>query len=184
MASTSIRPSTNEAIINAAISTLAANPGASINEIAAKAGVGRATLYRQYKTREDLILAIQERSMRETEAAVLAAIEPDMSALDTLNAMFTAVIPLGDRFHFLNNNFAFDERQAEMYQRELDWVNSLVKRLKQENVVAAEIPDSWATAQMNQLVWTAWQEVGEGRIASADAPALALRTFVNGMSSK
>ena len=181
-ATRTIRPTTHDAIINAAIATLAENPGASMNDIAKRAGVGRATVYRNYKTRDELIVAIQARSIKETDAAVLAALEEDMTALQTLEAMFVAIIPLGDRFHFLSTEFAYDDELKKKYQRELDWLTGLVHALKSEGVIADDIPESWATEQLNQIIWTAWREVGEGRVAPAAAPALALRTFTRGMS--
>ena len=53
-----LRPSVKEAIIDAAIDTLARNPGASLSEIASRAGVGRASLHRHFSSRGDLVAAI------------------------------------------------------------------------------------------------------------------------------
>ncbi len=176
-----IRPSTREAIIDAAIAVLAANPGASISEIAIKAGVGRATLHRHFRTREDLITAIQKQSIYETDKAVLDLLEEDMTALQVLEVMFKATIPLGDRYHFLFRETTTDEKAKNRYKRELDWLSSLVYRLKDEGVIGKEIPDQWAVAQLDQLVWTGWREVAAGHIAAIDAPTLALRTFTKGL---
>jgi AcrR family transcriptional regulator len=43
------------AILDAAVASLADNPDASMAEIAARAGVGRVTLYGHFKTRAELI---------------------------------------------------------------------------------------------------------------------------------
>ena len=93
MALKSIRPKAWEAIVDAAIQLLARNPGASMNEIAMVAGVGRATLYRHYSTRDELIAAIFEQSILETDQAVMSSINERMTAFEQLDAMLS-VIPL------------------------------------------------------------------------------------------
>ena len=178
---TAIRPSTREAIIDAAIATLAENPGASTSEIAMRAGVGRATLHRHFRKREDLILALQKQSLNETNQAVIDKINDSMTAAEKLQAMFEAIIPLGDRYHFLFNETTSDTETRSDYGYQLKWLNALVDELKTEQVVAADVPNSWAVAQLDQLIWTAWWEVACGRVAAADAPLLALRTFTGGL---
>ena len=182
MALKSIRPKAWEAIVDAAIQLLARNPGASMNEIAMVAGVGRATLYRHYSTRDELIAAIFEQSILETDQAVMSSINERMTAFEQLDAMLRAVIPLGDRYHFLATEFSTAEELHQKYQKELSWLADLVHQLRLERVVAQDVPIHWAVAQIDQIVWTAWREVGEGRVASADAPNLALRTFTRGLA--
>ena len=58
------------------------------------AGVGRATLYRHYSTRDELIAAIFEQSILETDQAVMSSINERMTAFEQLDAMLRAVIPL------------------------------------------------------------------------------------------
>ncbi len=175
-----IRPSSRDAIVDSALALLAQNPGASISEIALNAGVGRATLHRLFAKKEDLILAIQKQSIAETNQAVLDAIREDMNAAEKLKAMFTAVIPLGDRFHFLSTHEAIDEEVEREYAQELKWVTKLVTELKQEGVVAKDMPDRWAVTQIDQLVWSAWRQVAEGNLAAADAPGLSLKLLTQG----
>jgi len=180
---TTIRPSTRNALVNAAIGVLAQNPGASLSEIALRAGVARATLHRQYRKKDDLILAMQKLSIYETDKAVIDLLKEGMTALEQLEAMFQGVIPLGDRYHFLFRELSYDPQLKTKYQRELDWLSNLVTALKNEGVVAEKIPDSWTVALLDQLVWTAWREVEAGNIAATDAPPLALRTFKQGLQS-
>ncbi|MCZ6655840.1 MAG: helix-turn-helix domain containing protein [Gammaproteobacteria bacterium] len=172
-----LRPTTRNAIIDAAIIVLAGNASATMSEIALKAGVGRATLHRQFRSRDDLIRAIKDQCIRETDEASAAADHPNAPAFERLRAMFAAIIPLGDRYHFLTFEGASDDAITNRYQRELDWVETL----KNDGELAADVPTSWVVAQIDQLVWTAWCEVAAGRVALADAPALAVRTLTKGL---
>lgn len=180
MASKTNKPDTKTAIIDAAISLLASNGNSTLGEIAIKAGVGRATLHRHFRSREDLINAIQHLCASETEAAVAHLDNSSAKAISQLHDMFAAVIPLGHKFHFLYSEYNNDDELKQRYQEELDWLTDLVEALKKDGDVAQEIPTSWAVAQIDQLIWVAWSEVGKGNLRIEDAPALAMRTFTKG----
>jgi TetR/AcrR family transcriptional regulator, mexCD-oprJ operon repressor len=62
------------AILDAATTSLARDPDASINDIARAAGVGRVTLYGHFESRAGLLAAVVDRAM--------AATERDLSAVD------------------------------------------------------------------------------------------------------
>ena len=152
----------------------------SLGEIAKNAGVGRATLHRHFSKKEELVLAIQKQSMTDTNEAVVNKLEDNMTALEQLEAMFSAIIPLGNRFHFLSTQITADDEVRAQYASQLKWLAQLVDDLKQEGVVSESMPSRWAVAQLDQLIWTAWGEVASGFLAAADAAALALRTFTHG----
>ena len=179
-----IRPSSEEAIVESAVSLLSRNPVATMSEIAIKAGVGRATLHRHFSSREDLVHRIALRSIEETNAAVVQQLVPDSPAGERLLAMFTAVIPLGDRYHFLSRESNQQEDVRQQYKAQLEWLASLVDDLQQEGVLDNGISASWIVAQIDQLIWTAWCEVSAGRLAAQDAPQLAVRTLVNGLGDR
>jgi AcrR family transcriptional regulator len=53
-----------DAIVAAALEALTESPDASLNAIAKRAGVGNATLYRHFETREELVLAVYQQEVR------------------------------------------------------------------------------------------------------------------------
>jgi AcrR family transcriptional regulator len=55
---------------------------APLDAIARRAGVGRATLYRRFATRDDLIAAIHEENLDELERVATQAPDPDRAFLD------------------------------------------------------------------------------------------------------
>jgi AcrR family transcriptional regulator len=100
-----------DAILRAAREVLAAQGlEASLDAIARRAGVGRATLYRRFPTREDLVSAIFDDNM--DELARLAEEHPDRSTT------FSALL----------------ERTAELQQRDLGFIQALTRGASPEVV--------------------------------------------------
>ena len=176
-----LRPSIRQAALDAAIDTLARNPGVSLTEIASRAGVGRASLHRHFPSRADLIAAASQQCMDEIDAATAEALEDAQTARERLARMLEAVVPLGDRYHFLMSEAVEDEGVRRRYADELAWLAQLVDDLKEEGVIAAEVPRSWAVVNIDAQVWIAWSEVAAGNLAPAHAADLALRTLLQGL---
>lgn len=74
-------------ILDAAGAALAADPEASLNAIAKRAGVGAGTLYRHFPTREDLVLALYGHEI-EHLAGTVDALLAEGSATDALRTWF------------------------------------------------------------------------------------------------
>jgi hypothetical protein len=55
------------------------------------------------------------------------------------------------------------------------------RRLKSEQVVAADVPLPWLAAVLDNLIYTAWMTISEGDIAPNEAPGLVLKSFLNGL---
>jgi AcrR family transcriptional regulator len=75
-----------ERVLDAATEVFAASgPDASVDEIAQRAGVGHATVFRRFPTKDDLMLAVIERhvaEMRSLAEAALAAGDPGEAFFD------------------------------------------------------------------------------------------------------
>lgn len=152
-----------------------------MREIAAHAGVGSATLHRHFRTKSDLIDAIGIQCIDEMNVAVRAHSVKGQLAVDRLRGMFEAVIPLGDRYNFLGTFRTQDSSIEEGYSAQLRWAISLVEELKQQGVVHGDIPTRWIVAQIDQLVWAAWNGIAEGYLKPEEAPELAVRTLLFGL---
>ena len=184
MTGKALRPPMREAILDAAVTVLGQNPGASLAEVAARAGVGRASLHRYFPKRSDLIDAVVRQCLDETAAATEAGVRGAGSARETLLRTLEAVIPLGDRFHFLMSVTSDAPDVTARYQADLEWLAQLVDRLKEEGVIASEAPRAWVAANIDAQIWIAWTEVAAGRLAPADAAGLALRTLLEGLGGR
>ena len=184
MTTKTFRPPVREAVIDAAIDVLARNPGASLSEIATRAGVGRASLHRHFPSRGDLVAAITRQCMNEVDAATDKAVKDARTARERLARMLEAVIPLGDRYHFLATE-AFDDTGLQArHEADLEWLGCLVDELRDEGAVAPDVPRGWAVANIDAQVWLAWSEVAAGNLAPADAAGLAFRTLLQGLGQR
>ncbi|MDE0348521.1 MAG: TetR/AcrR family transcriptional regulator [Gammaproteobacteria bacterium] len=179
-----LRPTARRAIVEAAIGLWSVNPGATLHDVAVRAGVGRATLHRHFQGRDALLAEVARTCIDEMRAAVGAVVGPGASARERLRGMFEAVIPLGDRYSFLQRESVADEEAVAGYRAQLDWVAALVADLKTEGDIAADVPSAWVVGQIDQLVWTAWNETARGRVAAADAASLAVRTLLEGLGER
>ena len=95
-----IRPSARDAIVRAGVELLAQNPGAALADVAARAGVGRATVHRHFPARDDLLRALAIDALDATDAAC-ADLDDAPTAVAALERMFEALVPLGPRYAFL-----------------------------------------------------------------------------------
>ena len=166
-------------ILEAAGSMLARNPGASLSEIALAAGVGRATLHRWFKGKDDLIRALALEALDKTDAALDEIQAQDQPATDAVAAGFAALIPMGDRFHFLSKteDLMQDEEIAQRYRAELRIVQNGILALIDEGAAAADTHIGWAIVLADSLIYTAWREVHDGRLTEEDAIRLATESF-------
>lgn len=177
---------TREKIINLALLILAKKPKASLNEIAEAADVGRATLFRYFKSRKQLIHDLVEEADRKLENATRPILDQQLSARETLEQFVKVLVPLGVSFHFLNSEHLQPEDSGleELYENQLLRLKELSIRLKDEKIVDAQIPLAWIAAVLDNLIYTAWVTVSEGDIAPNDAPKLVLRSFLEGFSHR
>lgn len=173
------------ALLNAAAATLARNPGASLNEVAQAAGVGRATLYRYFPTREVLLRELALEAIRQTDEAIAPIRAKDLNSKETLKQVVEALIPLGDRFHFLMSELAVygNPDVASAYERQLQTFVELVNAVKAEGGMSPDVPTAWGVATIDALIWAAWSSVEEGYIARRDAASLVFRTLFDGLGT-
>ena len=180
-----LRPSTRDAIIDAAFERLSRDPSVSLADIAERAGVGRATLHRHFSGRDDLIRALALIAIEEMDAAAEAACEDAESSADAFQRMLTALIPLGDRHGFLAREPIEDDPQiAAAFERQTRETHEMVEEAKAEGVFDPAVPTSWITQAFDHLLFAAWESTRTGDTTPAQAADLAWRTLARGVTVK
>lgn len=181
-----VRSSSRDALLDAAALVLAEDPSASLGDIAAKAGVGRATLHRHFSSRDDLLRALTLEALQRIDAATATIDETAESATEALWLVIEAVVPLGDRYHVLSQmpGVVDDPAIRATYERQLNDMTALIEAAKTEGAIAADVPTAWAVTVFDALIYAAWAAVHEGAIARRDAPGLAMRSFMEGLGPR
>ena len=98
MESSISRLRTPAAILEAAAHLLSERRDASMNDIAAAAGVGRATLYRYFPTREALVTALADSALEELADRIAAAGLDQVPVPEALQRLLRAARAVGDRY--------------------------------------------------------------------------------------
>jgi AcrR family transcriptional regulator len=168
-------------IIEAATSLLAVNPRASMAEIAEASGLVRATLYRHFPTREELLQAIYSAALEDALAAILAA-EPERgNATEAIARVVEALLVVGDRYQILNAERRDYPELREQEESVGAPLIALVERGQRSGEIRGDMPLRWLVASLASLLTEALRAVARGDIARAEAGSLATRTFLESM---
>jgi len=167
-----------EAILDAATAVLAADPDASIGDIAAAAGVGRVTLYGHFESRAALIAQVAERAMASTEAA-LAAIDVGGDPASVLDAVLRETWALTHRFGALvvaAEHALPPERLTALHEQPVVRVRTLLTRGRKAGEFRADLPVAWQLVSIQAVLHAASTAVHQGVIAQKQAPDLVVRS--------
>jgi AcrR family transcriptional regulator len=169
------------ALVEAAAEVLAASPGASLAEVASRAGLGRATLYRHFESRESLRAAIREEALSRA-AEVLATVRlDDCSAREGVRRAAAALVPVGLRFRIL---LAEGVDTDPDFLAARDRALAPLMRLVQRGVAAGDLRPGadprWVGMVLAGLLTTAVRAAGAGVIDADQAGDLVSRGLFDG----
>ncbi len=175
-------------ILEAAASVLARDASAGMTEIATAAGLGRATLYRHFAAREELIDALHAQAFADVSAAIAASRPDDGPVPDALARVVGALLSVAVRYHIL-----FDEsflqgtppsRQEEHRARLAEPIERLVERGQRDGELSAAAPASWVVAALSSLLPAALRLVVAGELTREQARRLVAGTLLDGLRTR
>jgi len=169
------------ALLEAAAEVLAAAPEASLAEVATRAGLGRATLYRHFESRDALIAAIRAEVL---SRAATALADADLAECDTregLRRAAGALVPLGLRFRILLAEGAdTDPEFLTARDRTLAPLAALLERGRAAGEVSPTASPAWLALSLAGLLLTAVRAAAAGLLDPADAGELVATSFLDG----
>jgi TetR/AcrR family transcriptional repressor of mexCD-oprJ operon len=171
-----------EAILEAAVQVLGVQPDAGVAEVAAAAGVGRATVYRHFLSREELIEALRLHASEEARRRFAAARVDEGDPVEALERMVVAMLALGDRYRVI---FPQD-RQASPRRIEvlLKPLSRVIARAQAEGAIDPELPASWVLAALRALLRAAVGEIEARRLPRDAAAQRIVQTLVRGVGCR
>jgi AcrR family transcriptional regulator len=156
---------------DAAIELLGQRPQASIEEIAAAAGVARQTVYAHYPSRDHLLAAVVEHVTADV-AAAFDGLDPGRgSAADALRSWLETAWRTVSRYPILLTS-AVTATPGDEYERHRpisERLTQILERGRQSGELDDRPPISWLVSAIIGLGHAAGQEAAAGRMSLADA---------------
>ncbi|MCZ7590156.1 MAG: TetR/AcrR family transcriptional regulator [Gaiella sp.] len=171
------------AIAEAAMRVLADRPGASMAEIAEASGLGRATLYRHFRSRGDLVRAIQRQALEAASDAIAACCLDAHPAPHALRRAVEALVGVGDRYRVLGREASLDPLMLERQQSVAHPLLETIRRGQRRGELRGDVSAAWVLASMGSLLVLALREIGAGRLAPDDAAAVVTATLLEGVAA-
>jgi len=170
------------AILDAAIDVLAVEPSASLAEVASKAGLGRATLYRHFQSREALRGAIREEALARAGAALAQVDLEGCTAREGVRRAAAVLVPLGMKFRILLAEGADSDPDFLAARDEvLQPLFRLVARGIEDGDLGPGANPGWTAMVLAGLLVSAVRAAGAGLVAVEDAPELVCATLFDGL---
>ncbi len=172
------------AIIDAAIVLLAAEPDASMERVAAAAGVGRATVYRHFASREHLVRAILERALQDARDAVLSSRPQEGTAREALDRAVQSLLKVADRYRLVR---AIAPHDAQMRQRAEEVgapLTAIFERGQREGEFRSDLPARWMASTLGAQLQAVTVALIDGEVRERDAPQLLITTLIDGVAAK
>jgi AcrR family transcriptional regulator len=172
-------------ILEAAERVLTRDPAATMEEIAAAAGVARTTVHRRFSTREALIASLAGWASRQLEAAVDEARPDTAPPLVALYQATANVLRVKFSWGFsMGTALAKGGEVEEIQRRMLDTCDRLFRRLRDSGALRADVDPVWARRVYYALIHEAYQDVGTESGPDADTLATQLiNTLLRGVGN-
>lgn len=171
-------------IIDGATLALAENPAASMREVAEHSGVVRATLYRHFSSREELLREIFRSAGESTQAAIKAAEPQRGPATEALRRQIEALLEVAGRYRIIaEQRLAFADLEGEVAQAMTPLVE-LIERGQSEGSIRADLSARWLARTLPTLCTAAPASLAEGDFEPAEAVDVILKTFFESLDPR
>lgn len=173
-----------KAIIDAAIVLLAQEPDASMERVAQAAGVGRATVYRHFASREHLVRAIHDRALQDARDAVVSSRPDEGAPREALERAIAAILRVADRYRLLR---AIPREDAELRARAEEIgapLIAMVERGQRDGSFRTDVPPRWVAGSIGALVQAVTGSIIDGEVREQDGTRLVMTTLIDGISAR
>ncbi len=167
-----------ERILEATTELIATDPAASMERVAAAAGVSRATLYHHFHSRDALMDRLTDQSIGEVTAALAAARAAEDTAPEAMERVLRAAWQVIGRYRGLvivNQRLERGELRARLAPA-LAPVRALIQRGQRDGAFDPELPAEWLLSTVIDLIHAASRQVTSGAMDPGAAERALLRT--------
>jgi AcrR family transcriptional regulator len=175
----------HDSLLDVAVATLAANPGASLQEIADAVGISRATLHRRFAGRDELILAISEWAIGQLEGINDAVELSGLRGRAAIEALLERAIQLAPKIGFLISEHSLECNQ--MFMDRVDTAQQRWHRIIEDGQrlgeIRVDLPARWIADAIEGLMIAVFHGIRRGLTAPNDALRLVRITLLDGVTT-
>lgn len=174
------------AAMEAVLELYTLRPTASLEEVAAHAGIGRASLFRHFPNRAALLRAAGMHVIERVDEAMASHALDEGPALARLRALLGVLVDAGLPLHAVFGMAELAEDvELKTALRVLDrHIEPVLADCFAAGLFAADMPPAWFDAAFDGLLYATWTAVHKGVLAPAHAPDLLLQTMLHGFGPR
>jgi AcrR family transcriptional regulator len=170
------------AIITAAGDLFGRGRSPSMGEVAAAAGIRRATLYGHFPSREELLDAVITHAITRTDEVLTGLALDDHPPDVAVGRLVRTSWPILNRYRRLRAAALAElgpDRLRRHHDRTLNHVARLIRRGQEDGLFRTDLPLDWLIAMFYAVLHAAADEADGGRVSSAEAPDLLAGTVLS-----
>jgi len=177
----SLRERVSAAIIDAAAGVLVERGDeASMNDVAAAAGVARATVYRYFPTREALLEALATATVENADETLKAARLDEVEVREGFTRAVRALVTLGDAFVVVARGRARGEHPA-FDAHVTAGLHALIQRGQDAGTIRSDLPAPWLLESL--LATTMTVLVASPSLGAEDTVHAIVSLFLDGAAA-
>jgi TetR/AcrR family transcriptional repressor of mexCD-oprJ operon len=180
----SLQSRTAAVILEAAARVLARHgQAATIDEVALEAGVGRATLYRYFRTRDQLVSALWEAALSEVGERLQVARLDQVPFAEAIARVVRAIASVSERYEVLLREQSHEELERG---RELlgERVQALLQRGQREGALRSDIAPDLIGEMFGGIVLSGLRRALAQGLGIEEASAAVVSVFLNGAAAR
>jgi TetR/AcrR family transcriptional regulator, mexCD-oprJ operon repressor len=170
---------TRVAILDAAARVLGRRPDAAMADIADQAGVGRATLYRHFPTRESLLRGVAESGTTELADAIAAATLNDLPVDRAIARLASVFLRTGAKYAALIGHVE-EHPDPEAKEKVIAPVRDVFTRGVRDGSLRADLPGDALFEMFGALIERALTLMIDGAITQEAAADAVVSLFLDG----
>jgi AcrR family transcriptional regulator len=170
------------AILTAAADLFGRGHSPAMAEVAAAAGVRRATLYAHFPSREELLDAVVAHAMNHTDEVLTALALDDDPAVVAVERLVRGSWSILDHYRRLRAAALAElgpERLRRHHDRTLHHVERLIRRGQDDGLFRTDLPVDWLVTTFYAVVHAAADETDAGHLTQDEAPDLLVTTVLS-----
>lgn len=177
-----LRDRTAAAIIDSAATILAERGGAaSMEEIASSAGIGRATLYRYFPSREELLRAMAAASVEELAARIEEANINAVAFEEAIARLARAIIATGSKYVALSGDGGtYTNTYPDFDAKVTEPIRALFRRAGADGALRDDLPPDVLMGLFSGMIKAALDTAASRRLGIEETAAAVTTLFLDG----